>query len=124
MLEDVGHPAVACADVTAVPLRSGAFDVVLAVHMLHHVPDRQAAVREAAPRAGPGGACIAVTTGTRHLPWPQAGRTAGHPAARLCRQASAPPTGRKVSAKSRERRRESGVPEIPSKARLTCLVDV
>jgi hypothetical protein len=32
MLEDVGHPAVARADVTAMPLRAGAFDVASGPH--------------------------------------------------------------------------------------------
>lgn len=67
MLRAAGHPAVACADVTALPLRDGAFDVVLAAHMLFHVPDRQAAVLELRRVLTPGGACIAVTSGASHL---------------------------------------------------------
>ena len=67
MLRAAGHPAVVNADVTALPVRDGAFDVVLAVHMLYHVPDREAAVRQLRRALAPGGTCIAVTNGTRHL---------------------------------------------------------
>jgi SAM-dependent methyltransferase len=67
MLRGAGHPAVACADVTALPLRDGAFDVVLAIHMLYHVPDRGAAVRELRRVLAPGGVCVAVTNGAREL---------------------------------------------------------
>jgi SAM-dependent methyltransferase len=65
MLRAAGHPAVACTDVTALPLRSAAFDVVMAIHMLYHVPDRPAAVRELRRVLAPGGVCIAVTNGAR-----------------------------------------------------------
>jgi SAM-dependent methyltransferase len=67
MLRVAGHPAVACASVTALPVRDAAFDVVLAVHMLYHVPDREAAVRELRRVLAPGGRCVAVTNGARHL---------------------------------------------------------
>jgi SAM-dependent methyltransferase len=67
MLRAAGHPAVVNADVTALPVRDGAFDVILAVHMLYHVPDRPAAVRELRRALAPGGTCVAVTNGTRHL---------------------------------------------------------
>jgi ubiquinone/menaquinone biosynthesis C-methylase UbiE len=67
MLRAGGHPAVVNADVAALPVRDGAFDVVLAVHMLYHVPDRQAAVRELRRVLAPGGTFIAVTNGARHL---------------------------------------------------------
>src|ERR1019366_2485904 len=50
----------------ALPVRAGAFDVVLAVHMLYHVPDRVAAVHELRRVLAPGGVCIAVTNGARH----------------------------------------------------------
>src|ERR1700683_2753522 len=55
------------ADITALPFRDGTFDVVLAAHMLYHVPDRPAAVRELRRVLAPGGVCIAVTNGARHL---------------------------------------------------------
>jgi ubiquinone/menaquinone biosynthesis C-methylase UbiE len=54
------------ADVAVLPVRDGVFDVVLAVHMLYHVPDRKAAVRELRRVLAPGGVCIAVTNGVRH----------------------------------------------------------
>lgn len=67
MLRATGHRAVACADVSALPLRDAAFDVVLAVHMLYHVPEREAAMRELRRVLAPGGVCIAVTNGARQL---------------------------------------------------------
>jgi len=67
MLRAAGYPVVACADVAALPLRDAAFDVVLAVHMLYHVPGREAAVRELRRVLAPGGTCIAVTNGARQL---------------------------------------------------------
>lgn len=67
MLRASGHPSVACADVTALPFRDAAFDVVLAAHMLYHVPDRAAAVRELRRVLAPGGVCIAVTNGEQGL---------------------------------------------------------
>jgi SAM-dependent methyltransferase len=59
-------PALLNADVAALPVRDGVFDVVLAVHMLYHVPDREAAVRELRRILAPGGVCIAVTNGARY----------------------------------------------------------
>jgi SAM-dependent methyltransferase len=67
MLRSAAHPALLNADVTALPLQDGTFDVVLALHMLYHVPDRQAAVRELRRVLASGGVCIAVTNGARHL---------------------------------------------------------
>jgi ubiquinone/menaquinone biosynthesis C-methylase UbiE len=66
MLESAAHPALFSADVAALPLRDGVFDVVLAVHMLYHVPDRETAVRELRRVLAPGGLCVAVTNGERH----------------------------------------------------------
>ena len=54
------------ADVAALPVRDGVFDVVLAVHMLYHVPERATAVRELRRVLVPGGVCVAVTNGARH----------------------------------------------------------
>jgi SAM-dependent methyltransferase len=65
MLRAAGHPALVNADVAALPFRDGAF--VLAVHMLYHVPDREATVRELRRVLAPGGACVAVTNGGREL---------------------------------------------------------
>jgi SAM-dependent methyltransferase len=66
MLRAAGHPALLNADVSALPLRDGAVDAALAIHMLYHVPSRAAAIRELRRVVAPGGACIAVTNGSRH----------------------------------------------------------
>jgi ubiquinone/menaquinone biosynthesis C-methylase UbiE len=66
MLQATGHPALLNADVTALPLRDGAVDVALAIHMLYHVPGREAAIRELRRVVAPSGTCIAVTNGSRH----------------------------------------------------------
>ncbi len=66
MLRSAAHPALFNADVAALPVRDGAFDVVLAVHMLYHVPDRETAVHELRRVLTPGGVCVAVTNGARH----------------------------------------------------------
>jgi SAM-dependent methyltransferase len=66
MLRPLAHRPLVNADVAALPVRDGAVDAVLAVHMLYHVPDRQAAVRELRRVLRPGGVCVAVTNGTRH----------------------------------------------------------
>ncbi len=62
MLRTAAHPALLNADVAALPVRDGAFDVVLAVHMLYHVPDREAAARELRRVLAPEGVCVAVTS--------------------------------------------------------------
>jgi SAM-dependent methyltransferase len=66
MLRAVAHPALLNADVTALPVRDGVFDVALAAHMLYHVPGRPAAIGELRRVLAPGGVCIAVTNGARH----------------------------------------------------------
>jgi SAM-dependent methyltransferase len=66
MLRAAAHPALVNADVAALPLRDGAVDVVLAIHMLYHVPDRESAVRELRRVLAAGGICIAVTNGGQH----------------------------------------------------------
>jgi SAM-dependent methyltransferase len=67
MLRRARHPAVVNADVTALPARDGAFDVVLAAHLLDLIPDRRTAVGELRRVLAPGGTCVAVTTGAEHL---------------------------------------------------------
>jgi SAM-dependent methyltransferase len=67
MLRPVDHRPLFGADVAALPVRDGAFDVVLAAHMLYHVPDRAAAVGELRRVLAPGGVCVAVTNGAGHL---------------------------------------------------------
>lgn len=66
MLATAGHPAVVNADVVALPVRDGAFDVVLAPHMLYHVADRGRAIRELRRVLTPRGILVAVTNGARH----------------------------------------------------------
>jgi SAM-dependent methyltransferase len=67
MLRASAHPALVNADATALPVRDGAFDVVLAAHLLDLVPRRNAAIRELRRALAPGGTCVAVTNGARHL---------------------------------------------------------
>lgn len=66
MLRAASQPAVLNADITALPLRDGAVDVALAIHMLYHVPSREAAIGELRRVVAAGGTCIAVTNGSRH----------------------------------------------------------
>jgi SAM-dependent methyltransferase len=66
MLRAAAHPALLSADITALPLRDGAVDVAIAVHMLYHVPDRESAIRELRRVLAAGGTCIAVTNGGAH----------------------------------------------------------
>ena len=55
-------------DAQAMPVRDGAFDVVMARHMLYHVPDIDCAVSEAARVLGPGGYLLAVTNSAHTMP--------------------------------------------------------
>ena len=59
--------SLAVADAQALPLRAGCADVVLAMHMLYHVPDIPAAVRELRRVLRPGGVLLAATNGEPHL---------------------------------------------------------
>jgi SAM-dependent methyltransferase len=67
MIRGAGHPALVNADVTALPAHDGAFDVVLAAHLLDLVPKRRAAIGELRRVLAPGGTCVAVTNGAQHL---------------------------------------------------------
>jgi SAM-dependent methyltransferase len=53
-------------DAAALPLADAVADVMLAPHMLYHVPDRQAAVREFRRVTRPGGALLVVLNGVDH----------------------------------------------------------
>ena len=66
MLRSAAHPASFRADVARLPIRDSSFDVVLAVHMLYHVPDRETAISELRRVLAAGGVCVAVTNGARH----------------------------------------------------------
>jgi SAM-dependent methyltransferase len=67
MLRTVSHPALLNADVTELPVGDGAFDVVIAAHMLDLVTDRPATIRELRRVLVPGGHCLVVTNGGQHL---------------------------------------------------------
>ncbi len=54
-------------DACSLPVRSGAFDRVLAPHMLYHVPDIPAAVAELRRALAGGGTLLVVTNGRDHL---------------------------------------------------------
>lgn len=58
---------VACADLVRLPHADDSFDVVLAPHVLYHVPDREAAAHELRRVLVPGGTCIVVTNGPAHV---------------------------------------------------------
>jgi SAM-dependent methyltransferase len=62
------------ADAADLPLPDGAFHVAFANHMLYHVPDRPAAIRELARVLRPDGVLVAVTNGAGHMRelWPLA----------------------------------------------------
>jgi SAM-dependent methyltransferase len=60
-------PGLAVADATALPLPAGAADVTMAPHMLYHVPDPAAAVRELRRVTRPGGRVLVVLNGADHL---------------------------------------------------------
>ena len=55
------------ADVQDLPFRSGAFDVVVANYVLHHVPDTGRAVAEMARVLRPGGVAVVACVGDGHL---------------------------------------------------------
>jgi len=55
------------ADVCALPFADGSFDVVTAMHMLYHAPDKDLAVSEIARVLKPGGVLIVTTNGTETM---------------------------------------------------------
>jgi len=55
------------ADAVALGLRSGSADLTIAAHMLYHVPDPRAAVRELRRITRPGGEVVVVLNHHRHL---------------------------------------------------------
>mgnify|MGYP000889814160 FL=1 len=54
-------------DAQSIPFQQGTFDVVIASHMLYHVPDREKALGEIARVLKPEGRFYASTTGLDHL---------------------------------------------------------
>ncbi len=55
------------ADVMELPFADGAFDVVLANHMLYHLPDIDRGVAELARVLDPAGVLVAATNGANHV---------------------------------------------------------
>jgi len=55
-------------DAQAIPFAADAFDIVLAAHMLYHVPDVDAALREVARALRSDGTLLVVLNGGAHLP--------------------------------------------------------
>lgn len=55
------------ADVQAIPFPTAAFNIVIANHMLYHVPDVARGVRELARVLKPGGRVCAATNGLNHM---------------------------------------------------------
>lgn len=66
------------ADVQSLPFGDGAFDVVIAIYMLYHVPDLPRALSEIARVLRPEGVLVAITNRTRQLAevWDLVGRSA------------------------------------------------
>lgn len=54
-------------DAQSIPFEAGRFDVVVANHMLYHVPDRPRALSEIRRVLKPGGVLFASTIGARHM---------------------------------------------------------
>ncbi|MEM8924573.1 MAG: class I SAM-dependent methyltransferase [Actinomycetota bacterium] len=54
-------------DVQRLPFADGSYDVVIANHMLYHVPDPDRAVAELARVLRPGGTLVAATNGLGHM---------------------------------------------------------
>jgi len=57
----------AAGDAAALPLRDAASDLTLAMHMLHHLPQPRAAIRELRRITRPGGQVLVVLNGEDHL---------------------------------------------------------
>lgn len=62
-----GGAALVAADAAALPLRDGCADLTFANHMLYHVPDPAAAVRELRRVTRPGGRVVVALNGADHL---------------------------------------------------------
>jgi SAM-dependent methyltransferase len=64
-LVGIDHPEKLCGDVQALPFPDGAFDAVIAMHMLYHVPDIAAGVAELRRVLRDGGVLYAFTNSER-----------------------------------------------------------
>jgi SAM-dependent methyltransferase len=60
-------PDLAVADIQRLPLPDASCDVILAMHMLYHVPDIVGTARELRRVLHPDGTLLAVTNGSKHL---------------------------------------------------------
>lgn len=67
MLRAASGPGLLNADAQFLPLKDCCADVILAAHMLYHVPDRTLAVAEMRRVLAPGGRCVVVTNGVHHI---------------------------------------------------------
>ena len=67
MLRTVEQPARVNADAQRLPFQDCSFDIVLAPHMLYHVPSVETAAREFRRVLRPGGVCVAVTNGEENI---------------------------------------------------------
>ena len=67
MLRSAEGPRRVNADVQFLPFHDRSFDVVLAMHMLYHVRDKEAAAREMRRVLVDGGTFVAVTNGSGHI---------------------------------------------------------
>ena len=65
-LSQTGAARVACGDAEALPFRTAAFDRVLCLNAMHHVPDIPAALREVARVLGPDGRAVFSEPGAGH----------------------------------------------------------
>jgi 2-polyprenyl-3-methyl-5-hydroxy-6-metoxy-1,4-benzoquinol methylase len=65
--ETTGRVSFAVGDVTDLPAQHGAYDVVLAMHMLYHAADIDAAVGELRRVLHPAGTLLATTLGPSHM---------------------------------------------------------
>jgi SAM-dependent methyltransferase len=66
-LREVPGARVLRCDATALPVRAGSFDTVIANHMLYHLDDPEVALREFARVLRPGGSVAIATNGRDHM---------------------------------------------------------
>jgi SAM-dependent methyltransferase len=67
MLQAAAPATTVCAGASALPFAPGVFDLILAPHMLYHVENPAAGVREVRRVLAGGGAFVAVTNGAAHI---------------------------------------------------------
>jgi SAM-dependent methyltransferase len=67
MLAAAAHDQLVQSDAQFLPFRTASFAVVLAPHMLYHVPDPARAIHELRRVLRPGGTCVVTTNGSAHM---------------------------------------------------------